>query len=445
LIYCSLPVASERHPPDRLYGEEIALRAMRFAESKLVGGRSIVKCSRLRCKTSRLTEPREKLWPTLAYSGLYNRTGKPVYLNKLRSAAEKPECPPKNFDCTIVSAARKHNPEVFNASWYLDYLDDLIHSGYENTSPENTCMLARASAIEYGLDVAADPSEIRGSRYADTLSLLTAAKEAQDLGDASLKGLDNRTYNRGVCWLHLAWIEFYRPMRDNPNTTYDAALRRYDAVNESEASEKMQNKTPGQTFLEPTIEFFDNMDFSRQSKDNPNLFLVPLAELQPCAEALLLLYDTTGEERFLDDGLSILQHFIDSRWDSQESPKFSGDDGFFSLGCRLRSPYKLSCYGTPKKLAENSYSIYLFSLAANHVFNVPRGVYVKRYQYPSKDPLFNKDLSSYAQTTTYSIWPAFISGSNDSSRVFAFFQYIIFVIVAASIYFFLKAGGETKG
>jgi len=430
---------------DKLTGAEICLRNIGFMESMVKARLSSKECYLKKCIPADDLTLKERAWTVLAYAGLYNATGEKKYLNKARTESRKlvKECYPGTFTCLPVIIAQRKAPIVLDAEWKKDYLDDLLYIELSEVSAYDISLFAYASAIDYRKLVEQNPEKKRGSRFVNTINALTQSEEALSSADAGFWGLDGRRHNQGVCLMHLAWFELYDVLKDNEDVIYRLAGKRYDWGGDDRQAERLLEKKPEAAFLDPSIEFFNSVDFSEQVEAKQSeVFLVPLSELLPCAEALFYLSDLSRNKRFLGDGLSIMEHVIKSRWDSQESLKFNGDDGLLSTGCRFRGASKLACYDTPKKLSENSYGIYLFSTVRDHEFVVPLGLQVKWFADPSEDPGFHATTSTSSSTTTSVSESTMLPPeSGGKKKNYMVFYYAVFGIILFSIYLYLKSGG----
>jgi hypothetical protein len=144
------------------------------------------------------------------------------------------------------------------------------------------------------------------------------------------------------------------------------------------------------------VMFFQRMNFS-EAVNLREMFVVPLVEVEPCVESLLILDELSRNDTYLamydhDVGfrrsaVALLQNMVDARWDYHGRPFFSGDDGFMNQGCR-RDGGGFACYDNEKFLNDNAYAVALFSQVPDVKFTVGGGASVRRFADSADDAGF---------------------------------------------------------
>jgi hypothetical protein len=229
-------------------------------------------------------------------------------------------------------------------------------------------------------------------------------------------GNNEQDIKPGECWRHLANIELYQTLNTKTDEEILSLAKIFGmplVVQTENGPYYMKASQITPLIIGDTIDFFKKFDFSNESQSK-NMFILPLVDAEPCAEALLKLDELSKNDSYLEwvneeigfrqDALSILQHMIEYRWDADRRKIFNADNGFLMQGCRDASEKSVNetttqiddfvCYSTVKTINDNSYAIYLFSQVPEETFTLPSTREVKIFNDGFHDPEFNQYFST---------------------------------------------------
>jgi hypothetical protein len=269
-------------------------------------------------------------------------------------------CPPDNHDCVYVGVQAAEAYEIIGDDSYLDYLKN-ASAFYVHAEP--LVMLKGIMARELVLRL----------RYfgGDTQEVIRFVSDSEQYLKDSPRVVPSVEFQSGSCWVQLAWLELARL----PDGVLGAGVD--DPQYPTYYRESVLALHPRK--------FFEENDFSvLLDGSSPDAFSLTLTELFPCVEALHILYNLTGDVKYLEDSHSIEELFLRDRWDSKFTPKFNGDGGFLAQGC-VGTRSGQSCYLNNKVLNDNSYAVYLYADHKDMSYSIPVGVKVSYYSEPKLD------------------------------------------------------------
>jgi len=356
-------------------------------------------CSKENCTTLPKILKQSNSWVSLAKLGLYQATGEGDYLASATDEMDKflQFCPldvelqNRQFECIYcgVQLSLLYDSQSEKDSRYLSYFRFNGTKAYDySMKQEMVAIISREMAMGYRYGLYDDIWQV----YHGVLT--------NDYYDASKQRVwvgNNRGFNltMGKCWNDLAYLELYKTLKQSDQNKVLSQLNgpggtRLDVTVGSLASMILANERY----------YFDNVKLGELSKKR-EFFVVPLNDIEPCTESLLTLYDITGDERYKNDAISLLQTTLDYRWDSKRRPLHTGDGGFIVQGCRQsgEADGRVVCYNQQKALNDNAYFTYLFSKVKDHGFRLG-GLKISYLKDASEDPGYSMFWSRATTTST---------------------------------------------
>jgi hypothetical protein len=281
------------------------------------------------------TEVQGNNWAILAYSGLYDTTLRQKHLDSLIM----------NWD---VSAEDKDSGDLYTSfqlyQLYLlaekyPILDDMDKEGLKRklTSVGSSLITGYEPLEDFAMIIATlsresfISSDLIGERSKDNSpevfenakSLLSLSEE-RSKRETTLLEKDGAVLKEGQCWVELARLQEYQSTKKNET-------------------------------LVGVASYFDKLDLSSEFGDTVLLDRSIPMNLLPCAEALLILNQKTGDVSYLEDARAILGAYLRYNWDIPERKFCNGDFGILSKRLSALNP------DGRKGMVDNAYFIYLFT------------------------------------------------------------------------------------
>jgi len=373
---------------EHITGDAVAMETLQYIESLRDKDGSyyyLKTCTKKKCHTLPTKVQQSNSWVGFAYLSAYKLTDQRKYLRKTREEMEEfmKRCPigkGGTFECLFNSVQLAHAYEHTKDKRYLQYLKlNGTRPFHYSVRTMTLGIMARemALAARFGL-------------YDDVVGLFTDTQiidQRVEKSNVVIRTEDGKPLRRTKCYNELAKLEIAASLSEMPSDTL------------LPGSEQVDASAVRGILIEQSTQYFDDMDFSKLA-ENPKIYIIQLVDLEPCAESLIMLHKVTGEEKYLEDALAILQHMIDHRWDSKRSPKFNGDGGFILQGCRPDEGRKQVCYSLNKALNDNAYAVYLFSLVPDTRFSVRKDYEIRHFDYAIEDPGYKAFWSGKTTTST---------------------------------------------
>ncbi|MFH1789296.1 MAG: hypothetical protein ABH834_07945 [Candidatus Altiarchaeota archaeon] len=364
-------------------GLDVAVKTIPFLETMPEKDGLIVyskHCENKECTPLTQAYPQSRAWVVLAYTQLYEATGDQQYLTKAEDAMEKLliNCPPDSgADCQYIGVQAEKLYTLTSDERYLEYLKGLDEKLIPRGGGDDMlkAIAARELALAYKHGIYNKPVQLVGALKMLTLDI--------DGGDTLLE-YEGIELKRHSCWSQLAWIEFYKAL---------------DARDDDEVvlSGMTVAKIKPQVLKQPET-FFKTINFETLSS-TPNIYVLTLTELEPCAEGLIDMYEITGDEDYRNRALAFLNGLLDRHWDAEYSVKYVGDNSFTAQGCRASNEGEHTCYRNNKILTDNAYATYLYARVKDEKFTVNEKeiVYLEE---PILDPDLIPEIAHLPKTTT---------------------------------------------
>jgi len=341
------------------------------------------------CAQGDETYPSTGSWAVLAQASRYRLTGDERYKKDMvQSMAQlRKNCPPTDkSNCNAGGVQAERAYEITGDDSYLDYLrngtkDQPSLMASINASAMMQAIVGRQDAILYRIKGEGDPFDalfyIRMAEDTEKqVRTMTINGQVFTNYQAVLLSKKNRQLRQDSCWIQLAKMDLYLATKDKPNLQ---GKKKYGLTMNS-------NQLLGET-----LSFFNDLDLGAQYRyelENGTHEFPTLTTMQPCAEALLMAYNITGNKKYKSDALTILELFANNYWDSDYSKIYTGDNLFVSQQCWSFNNTK-HCYEGVKIPSDNGYAVYLYSMVADS--RIP--VYATRTTKLYEDRVYDKEYT----------------------------------------------------